>query len=178
MLAGNISNRELGPSSRCSRSVNAPSIISLFKSFNQQSLSYKILKIEVLVDFNWFPSSSGMLVNVAPSKSDGKISSYSIMTPQVFWTCSNKTQFFDLGKNNFTHQVMELADSNIAKRINHTVTGSKLPWISSVRYAIATSSKVIPCFPFTKAFHIRTDLLQFMAQSSGNMPRNKKQALR
>ncbi|KAK8638535.1 hypothetical protein V6N13_136954 [Hibiscus sabdariffa] len=76
MLAGNISNRELGPSSRCSRSVNAPSIISLFKSFNQQSyalfifvVSYKILKIEVLVDFNWFPSSSGMLVNVAPSKS-------------------------------------------------------------------------------------------------------------
>ncbi|KAK8661771.1 hypothetical protein V6N13_091366 [Hibiscus sabdariffa] len=38
MHAGNSSNKELGPSSRCFRIVNAPSsIISLFKSFNQQS---------------------------------------------------------------------------------------------------------------------------------------------
>ncbi|KAK8973983.1 hypothetical protein V6N11_046941 [Hibiscus sabdariffa] len=32
-------------------------------------VSYKILKIEEHVDFNWFPSSSGMLVNGAPSNS-------------------------------------------------------------------------------------------------------------
>ncbi|KAL4325741.1 hypothetical protein GQ457_11G011210 [Hibiscus cannabinus] len=77
----------------------------LWTKFSMTEVSYKILKIEEHVDFNWFPSSSGMLVNGAPSSSFNNLNFVNNKTQRFRWEDIelldyDSTSFLDMFEQN------------------------------------------------------------------------------